>query len=183
MAQGVASPSISGASQKFELQAGTLPFGGALWFKYLGSFDSATHFVYDLYFYVDNPGVAQALEFNVSQSANGNRYNFSTQCQLAQGQVWRVWDPVKHDWAASGAACTPPVANTWNHLTWEFERDAGGNAIFSAVTLNGNRETVNLSMPNVADSTSGVDVSFQPDADINATPYSVWLDRVSLTYW
>src|SRR5882762_1215225 len=67
MTQGVVSPSQSGASARFQLLAGTQPFGGALWFKFLGTFNSATHFVYDLSFYMDNPSAAQALEFNVSQ--------------------------------------------------------------------------------------------------------------------
>ena len=80
---GVAAPSLSGSSARFQLLSGTKPFGGALWFKALGAQNSATHFIYDLNFYVDNPGAAQAIEFNVTQSANGGRYNFSTQCDLA----------------------------------------------------------------------------------------------------
>jgi len=183
MTQGVTSPSLSGASARFQLLAGTQPYGGALWFKYLGSFDNATHFVYDLFFYLDNPAAPQALEFNVSQSANGSWYNFATQCDLAGNQAWRVWDPVALKWTPSGVSCVRPAANTWNHLVWEFERDSMGNVIFTAVTLNGSRQTVNLSMPHVADSQSGLDVAFQVDADLNATLYSVWLDKISLTFW
>src|SRR5579872_38705 len=183
MTQAVASPSLSGASARFQLLAGTQPFGSALWFKFLGSFNNATHFVYDLFFYVDNPSASQALEFNVSQSANGSRYSFSTQCDLAGQHVWRVWEPVAQKWIASSVPCVQPSPNTWNHLIWEFERDSTGNVIFQAVTLNGNRGAVNLSMPHVADSQSGLDVAFQADADIAATPYSVWLDNISLTYW
>lgn len=183
MTQGVASPSLSGASTQFELLAGTQPFGSALWFKYLGSFDNATHFVYDLFFYIDNPSESQALEFNVSQSANGSRYNFATQCDLAGQHAWRVWEPVALRWIASSVPCEQPPANTWNHLIWEFERDSMGNVIFTAVTLNGNRGEVNLSMPHVADTQSGLDVAFQTDANLTAAPYSVWLDNINLTYW
>ena len=183
MAQGIASPSLGGSSQQFQLLSGTQPFGAVLWFKYLGSFDSATHFVFDLFFYVDNPSASQALEFGVSQSANGNRYNFYTQCLLVGQNVWRVWNPVASAWTATSAACAPPAANTWNHLIWEFERDSSGNVIFTAVTLNGNRSAVNMTMQHSSDNTSGLDVSFQPDADISATPYSVWLDKISVTYW
>lgn len=183
LTQDVTSPSLSGAAARFELLAGTNPYGGVMWFKYLGSFDSATHFVYDAFFYVDNPSAAQGLEFTVSQSTNGSRYNFSTQCLFAGQNLWRVWDPNTHGWAASSAPCAQPAPNTWNHVIWEFERDSGGNAIFTAVTVNGNRAVVNMSMPHVGDNTSGLDVAFQPDADVNATLYSVWLDNVSLTYW
>lgn len=183
MIQGIGSPSLSGSSTRFELLAGTQPYSGALWSKFLGTFDTATHFVYDLFFYVDNPAVSQALEFGVGQSVNGNRYRFYTQCLLVGGQVWRVWDPSTGAWVASSVPCTTPAANTWNHLIWEFERDSSGNVIFTAVTLNGTRSVVNLSMPHDSDSTSGLDVSFQPDADVNATPYSVWLDHITLTFW
>ena len=78
MAQGIVSPSESGASARFQLLSGTRPFAGALWFKFLGAANSATHFVYDLSFFMDNPSAPQALEFNVSQSAGGSHYDFST---------------------------------------------------------------------------------------------------------
>jgi hypothetical protein len=51
------------------------------------------------------------------------------------------------------------------------------------VTLNGTRGVVNLSMSHTADSSSGVDIAFQADADLSATPYSVWLDKINLTFW
>lgn len=183
LTQGIASPSLSGASARFQLLTGTEPFGGVLWFKFLGAQNSATHFVYDLNFYVDNPAAAQALEFYVSQSAGGNLYSFNTQCDLAGQHLWRVWDPVTGHWVASAVKCATPAANTWNHLVWEFERDSGGNVVFTAVTVNGSRGVVNMSMPHGSDSSSGVDVAFQVDANMAATPYSVWLDKVSLTFW
>jgi len=182
LTQGVASPSKSGSSAEFQLLSGTQPFGAALWFKFLGSFPSATHFVFDLWFFIDDPSASQAIEFNVAQAANGNRYNFYTQCLLAGQNVWRVWDPAAGGWKASSAGCAQPAANTWNHLTWEFERDSSGNVIFIAVTVNGNRQVVNMSMTHSGDSTSGLDASFQPDATNSATPYSVWLDKISVTY-
>ena len=183
MAQGIAAPSLSGASARFQLLAGTKPFGGALWFKALGAQNSATHFIYDLNFYVDNPAAAQALEFNVTQSADGGRYNFSTQCDLAGAHTWRVWDPVGFKWVGSAATCAEPEAKTWMHLVWEFERQPGGSVIFTAVTMNGQRQMVNLSMPHTSDKNSGVDVAYQSDANLIGTPYSVWLDKVSLTFW
>jgi hypothetical protein len=181
--QGIASPSLSGNSARYQMLSGSEPFSGALWFNHLGSFDSATHFVYDLFFYVDNPSAAQALEFGVGQSANGNRYRYYTQCLLVGGPIWRVWNPSSNAWVASSVPCATPVANTWNHLIWEFQRDSSGNVIFIAVSVNGVRSPVNMSMPHDSDTGSGVDASFQPDANLNATPYSVWLDNVTVTLW
>lgn len=183
LTQGVASPSLSGSSARFQLLPGTLPFGGALWFKFLGAANSATHFVYDLSFYMENPSAPQALEFNVSQSAGGSHYSFATQCDLANTRVWRVWDPAGRRWVASTAPCVQPPPKIWNRLTWELERNSSGQVVFKAVTLNGNRSAVNMTMPHTSDSQSGIDIGFQLDANRTATPYSVWLDKVSLTYW
>jgi hypothetical protein len=182
MKQGVASPSLSGASAQFSLLAGTRPFGGALWFKFLTIDGNATHFVYDLSFFTDNPSAPQALEFNVSQSTGGNRYSFATQCDLSNQRAWLVWSPAK-GWVSSGVPCVQPPPNTWNHLVWEFERNSSGQVVFTAVTLNGNRSEVNMSMAATRDGSSGIDVAFQLDANRTATPYSVWLDNVKLSYW
>ena len=75
------------------------------------------------------------------------------------------------------------AANTWNHLVFEFQRQTGGNVIFIAVTLNGKRSLVNLSMQHTPDTSSGLDVAYQSDSNGVGTPYSVWLDKVSVTYW
>ena len=182
--QGVTSPALAGStSSQFQLLSGTLPFGGALWFKFLGAHDAATHFVYDLFFYVDNPSVAQAIEFNVSQSDGTNRYSFSTQCDLQGAHAWRAWDPIGNKWVASAVTCATPAANTWNHLVWEFERDSAGNVIFDAVSVNGNRGVVNLKISHTPDNEHGVDVAYQSDANLTGAPYSVYLDKVTLTYW
>jgi hypothetical protein len=183
MKQGIASPSLSGASAQFQLLAGTSPFGGAMWFKFLGASNSATHFVYDLYFYMQNPSGPQALEFGVSQSNGSGRYDFSTQCDLVNTRTWRIWDPAAKHWVGTSAPCVQPPPNTWNHLTWEFERNSAGQAVFKAVTLNGTRSDVNMTMAHKSDTQSGIDVSVQLDANRTATPYSVWLDKVDLIYW
>jgi hypothetical protein len=183
MTEGIASPSLTGASARFQLLAGTSPFGGAMWFKYLGASNSATHFVYDLYFYMTNPSAPQALEFNASQSNGNGHYEFSTQCELVNTRSWRIWDPAARHWVATSVPCVQPPPNTWNHLIWEFERNSSGQAVFKAVTLNGRRTVVNMAVGHKPDTQSGIDVGFQLDANRTATPYSVWLDKVSLTYW
>jgi len=182
LTQGIASPSLSGSSDRFSLLSGTSSFGAVMWFNALGAHNSATHFLFDLYYYVDNPAVDQAMEFYVTQNANGARYNIGAQCDVA-GHSWRMWDNIGHRWVNSAAICPTPAAKTWNHVVFEFQRQPGGNEIFTAVTLNGNRSVVNLSMQHTADSASGLDVAYQADANGSGTPYSVWLDQVSVTYW
>ena len=183
MAQHVATPSLSGSSAQFQLLKGTRPFGGTLWFKALAAQNSATHFIFDLNFFVDNPSAAQAFEFNVSQSADGGNYDYSTQCDLAGGHIWRVWDQVGFKWVASAATCAEPAANTWVHLVWEFERQPGGDVMFTAVTMDGVRQMVNMSMPHTPDPHSSVAIAYQSDSNFKGMPYSVWLDKVNLTFW
>ncbi|HZS27716.1 MAG TPA: hypothetical protein VFB76_10835 [Candidatus Angelobacter sp.] len=183
MTQGIATPSLSGSSAEFSLLTGTSPFGGAMWFEALGAHNSATHFLYDLNYYVDNPSVAQALEFYVTQSAGGKRYNFGAQCDLAGGKNWRMWDNIGNKWINSAATCAAPAAKTWTHLVFEFEHQPGGTVTFTAVTVNGKREVVNLASQPTPDTNSGLDVAYQSDANIAGAPFSVWLDKVSVTYW
>lgn len=182
LTQHIASPSVSGSSAKYALLSGTKPWGAALWFKTLGAHNSATHFLFDLYYYVDNPAVAQALEFYVTQNANGARYNIGAQCDVA-AHSWRMWDNIGHRWVGSPAICPTPAAKTWNHVVFEFQRQPGGNEIFTAVTLNGKRSLVNLSMQHTPSSNSGLDIAYQSDSNHVGAPYSVWLDKVNLTYW
>jgi hypothetical protein len=183
MATGVATPSVSGSSARFSLLSGTKPFGAVMWFRALGAHNSATHFLFDLNYYVDNPAATQAMEFYITQSSRGARYNFGAQCDLAGGHAWRMWDNIGKKWVASAAICPAPSAKTWTHLTFEFQRQPGGNLMFTAVTVNGTRSVVNLSMQHTADSNSGLDVAYQSDSNGSGSPYSVWLDKITVTYW
>jgi len=63
MVENQASPSLDGASAQFSI-TGTTTYSDALWWKQLGAADSATHLKYDVAFYITNPGVSQALEFD-----------------------------------------------------------------------------------------------------------------------
>jgi hypothetical protein len=183
MTEGIASPSLSGSSARFSILSGTKPFGAVMWFKALGAHNAATHFLFDLQYYVDNPAATQAMEFYVTQSSGGSRYNFGAQCDLAGAHAWRMWDNIGKKWVASAATCPEPAAKTWNHAVFEFQRQTGGNLIFTAVTVNGQRSVVNLSMQHTPDSNSGLDIAYQSDSNNVGSPYSVWLDKVSVTYW
>ena len=47
-------------------------------------------------------------------------------------------------WVATSAPCTRPPADTWQHLTFEYQR-ANGQAVFAAITVNGKRYSINQS--------------------------------------
>src|SRR5256885_3383068 len=77
MVEGISSPSRSGAAARFDV--GGTPWGAALWWRELGSHDEAQNLRYDLDFYVESASNAQALEFDVNQTAGGNKYIFGTE--------------------------------------------------------------------------------------------------------
>ena len=179
MQQGVSSPSLSGASARFDV-SGT-PWGAALWWHELGSHDEAQNLRYDLDFYIDSTSSAQALEFDVNQTVGGAKYIFGTECDFRGTGTWRVWNSPAHTWASTGIGCSVPDTNTWHHLTWEFQR-SGGQAHFIAVTLDGNRQDVGKSFDAFGQGGSGLDVAFQADLNASGGSESIWLDNVSLSW-
>jgi hypothetical protein len=182
MNQGISSPSLSGSAIKFNVTGGT-PWADVLWWKQVGGDDSATHFVYEISFYLDNVSAAQALEFNVNQNSGGLRFEYATQCDIRGSHHWRVWWPAQKHWFDTGVACARPLENAWNHLVWELSRNSQHQVVWEAVTLNGQRSVVNQSFDSYPATGSGIDVAFQMDSDGGPTPWSVWVDNVKLTHW
>lgn len=179
-AAGVASPSMSGGARVFTISS-SHAYADALWWKQLGAVNSATHLVYDLYFYIKSPQNSQALEFDANQANGSKRWVFGTQCNIAAG-VWDVWGNGAGKWISTGIPCKMPSAFKWHHLTWEFSRGAS-NLTFVALTYDGVKHYVNRTYPGKASSTHELNVAFQEDMKSNHASYSTWLDNVSLKYW
>lgn len=181
MQQNQVSPSLTGSSIKFNI-AGTTPFSDALWWKQLGGDNTAKNFKYDLDFYLTNPGVAQALEFDVNQSNGTHKFIFGTQCDLKGTKAWDVWMGANPHWTSTGVPCPVPAAFTWHHLTWEFQRN-DTQVTFIAITLDGVKHYVNKTYTAIAGGATEVNVAFQMDGDSAQHAYSTWLDNVTLSYW
>ncbi|HEY6250930.1 MAG TPA: Ig-like domain-containing protein [Candidatus Angelobacter sp.] len=175
-----ASPSLSGSSAKFTIGGG-IRYADALWWKQLGADNAAANFQYDLDFYITNPAVAQALEFDVNQGIGNLKFIFGTQCAAKSG-VWDVWDTANATWRSTGIPCSPPAAFRWHHLTWELRRTAS-QTIFVALTFDGVKHYVNRAYNARSEGSQELNVAFQMDMDFSATSYSTWLDNVKLTYW
>ncbi len=180
MVEGQASPSVDGNAAKFSI-SGTKPYSDALWWKQLGGVDTATNLKYDVSFYITNPGVAQALEFDNNQSNGAHKFIFGTQCNIKAGH-WDVWGNASGNWISTGIACSAPSAFTWHHLTWEFKRTAT-DVVYVGFTYDGVTHYVNRSYPARGSSVHELNVAFQMDGDSSMHAYSTWLDKVSLTYW
>jgi hypothetical protein len=181
MVQNQASPSLDGRSVKFSL-GGSTPYSDALWWKQLGAVNTASNFKYDLYFYLTNPAAAQSLEFDSNQANGSRRWIFGTQCNVRNGGVWDVWGNANGNWLSTGIPCTAPAAFVWHHLTWEFKRTST-QVVFIGFTYDGVTHYVNRTYTAAASGVNELNVAFQMDGDFRQDPYSVWLDKVSLTRW
>jgi hypothetical protein len=183
MAQNQSSPSMDGNSMKFSI-GGNLPYADALWYKHLGNPGNARHFVFDLYFYITNPAVAMALEFDVNVAYNGRYYVFGNQCNPLSTHTWDVYDKNGDHWVSTGVACPTFAANQWNHVTIELERTTSNQLHFVSFTYNGAKHYTNKYFNSVATSYSnGVGIDYQMDSNSKPTPYSTWVDKMSLTYY
>lgn len=174
------SPALSGASAMFTL-SGPSAYSNMLWFKSLGGGSSVSHFSYDLWFNVNNPNAPQALEFDLNQTFGGLRWTWGTECNFRQDGVWDIWDPLNEKWVPTSVACKPFPANTWIHLVWNFER-VNGQAHYISLVINGTTFNIDQTFSPQTDWTlEDINIAFQLDGDFEQDPYTVWLDKVTLT--
>jgi hypothetical protein len=73
MTEGQSSPSMDGKSAKFSM-GGPTGYSNELYWNPIGGGNNVSHFTYDLYFYIDQPPIAQALEFDLNQTFGGTRW-------------------------------------------------------------------------------------------------------------
>jgi predicted porin len=178
------SPSLDGSSREFTL-GGVGPYSNAYWYAFIGGSDSATNFVYDTWVLLNNPGNPQALELDVNQSFDQQRWVFGTQCNYKGaaplGGYWNVWNGATSQWVATKVACKPFAANTWHHIIWAVIRT--GNLVhYVSVEIDGVSHSVNLQLGEQPHWTGAdIDVSVQLDGDYNQDPYDLWIDEMKLT--
>lgn len=181
MKQNVSSPSKDGRSVQFFL-GGSTPYSNALWWKQLGANNSPANFRYELYYYIKNPSAAQALEFDVNHSRCAKKYIFGTECDFKYKKVWKVYDAYNRKWRTTSIPCRVPKAYTWNKVTLEFRR-TDGKMNFVSVTINGQKHYFNRKYAPKSTSAREINVAFQMDGNKYQTDYSIWVDKMKLTYW
>jgi hypothetical protein len=168
---------------------GTTPYSDVLWWKKLLTSTQLTQnralhsFVYDLYFYMDNPTVAQSLEWDVNQFVDGQSFIFGSQCSYRSRSTWDIWDNVNSHWISTGVVCPIPQAFAWNHVVLEFERTSDNRLHYISMTMNGVKHYLNWYYAPTATTWSGVTINYQMDGDYRQDNYSTWVDKMSLIYW
>jgi hypothetical protein len=180
MTRGIDSPSLSGSSARFWV--GGTPWGAALWWHGLGGQDDVANFRYDLDFYTESLGAAQALEFDMNQNVGGKRYIYGTECDFRNTGTWRVWNAPAAAWVSTGVGCSAPSTGRWHHLAWIFAR-SDGQVHFVAVSVDGDWHDVDRTFDAIGGSGSGLDVAFQADLNGTGGDVTVWLDNVNIAWW
>ncbi len=195
MNQGVKSPSISGQATEFNV-GGSTPYSDALWNNHLigplssqGMFDEnqtkvpALHdFTYDVYFFGDNLGLAEALEFDINQFFGNMGFIFGHECRIAGGNEWDVWDNEKAHWTPTGIPCYPN-SNAWNHLTIKVQRTSDNHLVYQSITLNGVTKTLNWTFGHGAgNGWYGLTINYQMDGNQKQDSYNVYLDNLTFSY-
>lgn len=195
MTQGVTSPALSGNSARMDVGGQTV-YSDVLWNNHLiGDFSSqgmpdtnrsiipAVHnFTYDVYFYVTDASLSQALEFDINQFVNGQSFIWGHECRIAGGNEWDIWDNPGQKWHPTGIPCNP-ARNSWNHLVLQVQRTSDNHLLFKSITLNGQTSTLNYYETPTPTNWYGVTINYQQDGNYRQQPYSVWLDRLTFTYW
>ena len=196
MNQHIASPSLSGNATKFSI-GGTQPYSDVLWTNPLIGTNSSQGipdrdhkiipnlhgFTYDLYFYGTNLDLSQVLEFDINQYFNTMGFTWGHQCRIAGGHEFDIWDNVNWHWVPTGVPCNP-VNNSWNHLTFEVQRTSDNKLRYHSITFNGKTTVLDWYYPPFGiGNWYGVTANYQMDGNYKQSPYSVYVDKFSLTYW
>lgn len=195
MYQGIKSPSMSGNSTQFNI-GGTMDYSDVLWNNHLiGDFSSQGmpdtghtlvptlhNFTYDVYFWGSNLGASQAVEFDINQFFNGLGFTWGTECRVAGGNEWDVWDNVNMKWVPTGIACNP-TNNAWNHVIVQAQRTSDNKLLYQSITLNGQTHTLNWTYkPFSAPGWYGITINYQMDGNSKQSAYTVYLDQLNFTY-
>lgn len=194
MIKGVASPSVSGSSAKASVGGQTVYSDGFWNNKLIGDFSTqglpdTNHtliptlhsFTYDVYFFGNDIGASQALEFDINQFVGGYSYIWGHECRIAGGNEWDIWDNPGQKWHPTGIPCHP-LNNAWNHLVIQAQRTSDNHLLFKSITLNGVTSTLNYYESPTPTTWYGVTINYQQDGNYAQTPYSIWLDKLNFTY-
>jgi hypothetical protein len=182
MKQGQPSPAMDGQSAQFSI-SGPNGYSNQLSFNAIAGGNNVSHFIYDLYFYIDNPAAPQALEFDINQTFGGTRWVWGSECNF-KGEtppMWDIWDDGTGIWRETNVPCDVFPANTWIHLIWTVER-VGDQVHYISLQVGNQVYNVDTYYNDQPDWTlEEIDVAFQMDLAQPPVPYNVWLDEVNLT--
>jgi hypothetical protein len=107
---------------------------------------NAKNFIYDAYFFSSTIGAAQVLEFDVSQYFGGKSLIYGSQCRIAGGHAWDIWDNVNRHWCERRYSLQSRK-QCWNHVIVHFQRTSDNKVLYQSITLNGVTRDINRTFP------------------------------------
>ena len=182
---GVASPSEDGSSTQFSIAA-SVPFTNAYFYQQhtpVTNQISALTYEFDVYIPSGMETSPQGIEFECQQILDGWAYNFGWQA-LYPDKIWRIFDYGLKRWDSANVAFTGFAPGTWHHILAEYHNDVTAHTIIhDALTVDGTRFPVNITH-NALNAGGGNQFTnaVQLDSNINAVPYSIYVDRMRITY-
>ena len=142
---------------------------------------SIGHLTYSVDFYSDHMELAHALEFDLGLNHSGRAHMFGTECRTEGNKVWAVWDNPGHKWVDTSIPCEA-LDGKWNHLVLEFTHTSDNHLVYDSITLNGNKRTLGWTYDSTTSSWHGLVVNFQLDGNKTQADYSVYLNKLNITY-
>jgi hypothetical protein len=183
---GIADPSEDGSSTQFSIAA-SVPFtNGYFYQKHTPVTTPITALTYefDLYIPQGSENLPQAIEFECQQILDGWVYNFSWQA-LYPGNTWRIFDYGLKRWDASGIPLTRFTPGAWHHIMTEYHNDTVAHTVLhDAITVDGVRTPVNITHNAFFSGATNNQFTnaVQLDSNSTAAPYSIYVDKMKITY-
>ena len=182
---GIAAPSEDGSSTQFSIAA-TVPFtNGYFYQQHTPVTRQITSLTYEFDIFIPSGSetLPQAIEFECQQILDGWVYNFSWQA-LYPGNQWRIFDYGLKQWDATGLTLTRFTPNAWHHIVAEYHNDTTNHlVIHDALTVDGVRTPVNITHNAFfSGSNNQFTNAVQLDSNSAAAPYSVYVDKMKITY-
>jgi|SRR5579864_136723 len=190
---GVTNPALdSNGSVKF-FTSGTADADVLHW-NNLPSNDTATHFVLDYNFQVDNTAPIQALEFDFIQGTGTQKFNFSSQCDNSQpsNPVWDTWDEPSTSWTRTSISCANVLnTNNWHHVRLYGEMLNPGSPSAQTHYIWIEVDGVQTTFPDnvafhTAPSSTWHKLVVQVQQDLNSNPgngFNEYVDKLNLFVW
>jgi hypothetical protein len=183
---GISTPSEDGSSTQFSIAA-TVPFTNGYFYQKhtpIATAITALTYEFDLYIPAGSENLPQAIEFECQQALDGWIYNFAWQANYA-GNSWRIFDYGLKRWDATGLALTRFTPGQWHHIVSEYHNDTTAHTVLhDALTVDGVRMPVNITHNAFFSGTPNNQFTnaVQLDSNSTATPYSIYVDKMRITY-
>ena len=182
---GMVSPSEDGSSTQFAIAA-SVPFTNAYFFQIHNPIHAQIGFLsYEFDLFIPNgfEAAPQAIEFECQQKLNGSIYNFSWQANYP-ANTWRIFNYVTQRWDDTGIGFTHFSPGSWHHIVAEFHSDVSTNSVWhDALSIDGVRIPVNIRHDAViAAGNDQFSNAVQLDSNILPAAYSIFVDRMKITY-